>query len=109
MKWWRRRESNPNPTISPSGQVRAISGQIESQVGQPARHRQEADVDQRTAIDLDKPSSGRESYLRGTQYKHNEMEVPEDLRTVIQTWDSLPEAIRAGIIAMCVEVTRGSL
>lgn len=83
--------------------MRAISGQIESQVGQPARHRQEADVDQRTAIDLGKPSSGRESYLRGTQYKHHQMEgmfEDAELRHVVENWDSLSVDLKRTVIAI---------
>lgn len=83
--------------------MRAISGQIESQVGQPARHRQVADVDQRTAIDLDKSSSGRESYLRGAQYKHNEMEGIFDdaeLCYVVENWGRLSEDLKPAVIAI---------
>ena len=43
---------------------------------------------------MGKTPESRENYVK------NYVTLPPDLQAVVDTWDSLPEAVKAGIVAM---------
>ena len=66
----------------PSGQVGAASGQVE-------------------------PKISHKSYAAIMPGVETQSQLPQDLRQVVEGWDALPEAVKAGIVAM-VKAARGA-
>ncbi|MHC4662880.1 MAG: hypothetical protein ACYS8W_14460 [Planctomycetota bacterium] len=61
-------------------------------------------VEEGTRPDIPPTPSGRSKSTTETQQKHNTSITDSDLIRVVEVWDSLPEAIKRGILAMIREV-----
>ena len=101
--WCRRGDSNPSAPISQPSTSRALSGKNPVTSSPTKELEQPAEEDEPPSRSLPGNNPGNITDSESAHIVHNgatALQIAPDLRTVIDAWDGLPNAIKAGVLAL---------
>ncbi|MEI6236530.1 MAG: hypothetical protein WCT04_26025, partial [Planctomycetota bacterium] len=99
--WWVRFPCTPaiqSPAVSDAGHVESKAGLEQAQVGNAEKVAAvsiEADDAKRTPLSCEQASNRTDA-----QHTTSIQPLPSELQTIVETWPSMPEHIRAAIMAL---------